>query len=214
MYEIQVSRERVKNHLQYDWWKYIIGVLATVFLWSMVTTMVRPQTPADKKVEIYLVGDYLLEEKAEPISDRILEEFPELLEVNFMHIPLGDDPQMEYMGRQKLMAMLASQTGDIFAFEKEEFEIMANQGAFMPLDDYIDDLKVWFSDEELEEYKSTVEGENESHYYGVPMESLGLFDETGYDVSNKVAGIMVYSKNQYRALNILKWILNNGMVKP
>lgn len=217
MYRVKLSRERVRNHIQYDWWKYLAGILITIFLWNMITTITSPKTPADKKLEIFLVGDYVLGEFMENMSNDILGDFPHLMEVNVINIPLGGDMEMDYMGRQKLLVMFGSQTGDIYIFSKDEFENFAVQGAFVPLDDFINENKDLINHGKLEKHKATYsEGETEiteEHYYGIPLDGIKLFENSGYDVSGKVAGIMVYSKNQDTAFNVLKWILNDGQLK-
>jgi len=215
MYQAVVNRETLQNHLHYDWWKYVVGIVVTIMMWSLVSTMNRPQTPPDKKVDIFLVGDYLLEENAEPISQRMLEDFPELLEINFINIPLGIDPELEIVGRQKLMVMTGAQEGDIFVFTKEEYERYAKQGAFMPLDDYIDqEITKYISAEELEEYKLSVEDEysedKQPHIYGIPLKGVTLLDDTGYNVEDKVLSIIAYSKNKEKAIEVMKWIVTKG----
>ena len=94
----------------------------------MITTISRPKTPADKKLEIFLVGDYVLSEFTENLANDILKDFPHLMEVNVINIPLGEDMEMDYMGRQKLMVMFGSQTGDIYIFSKDEFEKFVESG--------------------------------------------------------------------------------------
>lgn len=212
MYKVHVNKARLRNHIQYDWWKYIAGIVITMFLWSMITTMTTPKTPPEQLIDIFLIGDYAMDDATETISNDILDEFSNLLEVNISNIPLGDDPQMDYAGRQKLMVMVGSQTGDIYAFEKNEFKMMAEQGAFLSLDEYADQFKDIIDDVDLIEYEITdVEGEEDvSHYYGISMEGSDVFKDTGYDVSDKIMGVMAYSKNQSTALDVMKWILNNG----
>jgi len=218
MYRVQISRERVRNHIQYDWWKYLAAILITIFLWNIITTITKPKTPDDKKIEIFLVGEYVLPELMESLSNDIKEDFPHLLEVNVNNIPLGgEDMQMDYVGRQKLMVMLGSQTGDLYAFSKEEFEKIVEQGGFLPLDDFINENKDLIDQDKLEKYKVTyVKNETEvveEHYYGIPISDLKLFNNTGYDVSDKIIGIMAYSRNQENAFEVLKWILNEGELK-
>ena len=209
MYRIRINKTTLRNHIHYDWWKYATGILATIFIWSLITTITRPQTPPEKKLDIYMVGDYMLLDAVEPIENKILEDFPELLEVNIFNI--GLQGEMEYVGRQQLMVMLGSQSGDIFTFDEQEFKIIAEQGAFAPLDEYIEELKEFVSEEELEKYKFKALEEEEYHYYGVPMEGITLFKETGYDVSNKVMGVMAYSKNKEKAIEAVKWLLEKGV---
>ncbi len=213
MYHVEINQERFRNHIQYDWWKYIAGILATVFLWSLMTAITRPRTPDDKKLDIFLVGDYVLDEPIETISNNILQDFPNLLEVNIDSIPIGGDSGMDYAGRQKLMVMMGSQTGDIYVFDKVEFEKFAIQGAFLPLDDFIEQNKDLIDLDNLEKHKREIregEEESEAHYYGVPMDAVKIFDNTGYNSADKVLGITAFSRNQSSAFDVLKWILNNG----
>jgi maltose-binding protein MalE len=217
MYQVTINKERLQNHLSYDWWKYLLAILITVIMWSLVTAMTRPQTPPDKKVDIFLVGDYALDEYTEPVSQRILKEFPELLEVNIINIPIGEgiDPQLDMASRQKLMVMLGSQTGDIFVFNKQDYEQYAKQGAFIPLDDAIDeDIQQYVSMEELEDYKVAADpdyGENtQPRIYGIPLKGVTLFKDSGYKTDDKVISVMVYSQNMEKAVDVLKWILTEG----
>jgi ABC-type glycerol-3-phosphate transport system substrate-binding protein len=217
MYQVEVNKGTLQNHLHYDWWKYLAGILATVFVWSLVTAMTRPQTPAEKKVDIFLVGDYAMEEQLGPISQQILDDFPELLEINFMNIPLGIDPQMDMASRQKLMVMVASQSGDIFILNNEEYEQFAKMGAFISLDDLIDEeIQQYISLEQLEECKKSIESEDENedtepHIYGIPLKDVTLFKDTGYNTEDKILGVMAYSKNMEKAIEVMKWIISKGI---
>ncbi|HZJ57884.1 MAG TPA: hypothetical protein VFD89_06540 [Clostridia bacterium] len=215
MYRVKLNRERLKNHIQYDWWKYILCIIATIAIWNVVTTVTKPKTPADKKIEIFLIGDYMFDEPAAAVSEGILDDFPNLWEVNINNISLGgEDLQMDYMGRQKLMVMLASQTGDIYAFEKDEFAQIAEQGAFISLDEFVEENGDLIGEDRLGKSKKMIlEEDVEPHYYGISMNGLELFMDTGYDVSDKVIGIMGYSDNPSMAVEVLKWILNDGVKK-
>ncbi len=212
MYRVRLNKERLRNHIQYDWWKYVVCIIVTIAVWNLITTVTRPQTPPDKKIEIFLVGNYVLEESAMAISDRIIEDFPNLWEVNINNIARDkEDPQLDYMSRQKLMVMLASQTGDIYAFDKEEFAKIVEQGAFIPLDEFIEDNRSLIGDDRLEKAERIdTEFDSEPHYYGIPMDGLELFKNTGYDVSDKVIGMTIFSENPSMAVEVLKWILNDG----
>jgi len=218
LYKVQVNKAALQNHLHYDWWKYLIGILATVFLWSMVTAMTRPQTPPEKKVDIFLVGGFALQESLDALSLRMLEDFPQLLEINFTNIVLEGDTQLEFAGRQKLMVMLGSQTGDIFVFNRDEFELLARQGAFLPLDGLMDQkIAELIPSEELDEQKIAIEGEDglpgEPRIYGLPLKDTDVFDDAFFDVENKLIAVMAYSKNMDNAIEVVRWILDRK-IKP
>lgn len=166
MYQSNFNKGKVKNHFQYDKWKYILGILLVIFSWSMLSTVTAPRTPADKKVDIFLVGGYMMLDESTDYANTILDEFPELMEVNFLNITLGDE--MEYASRQRLMVMIGSQTGDIYSFTEDEFQAMAELGIFIPLDNY-PELLDHFTEEELEAGTFTTEDDPTPRIYGVPI---------------------------------------------
>jgi len=213
LYKIQVNKAALQNHLHYDWWKYVIGIIATVFVWSMVTAMTRPQTPPEKKVDIFLVGGFAFDEALNALSVKMLKDFPQLLEINFTNIVLEGDPQLEIAGRQKLMVMLGSQTGDIFVFSREEFEMLARQGAFLPLDGVMDDIiEAKIPYEEMDEHRIAVEDDEgqkgEPRIYGLPLNDTVVFDDAFFDVENKVIAVMAYSRNMENAVDVIRWLMD------
>jgi len=213
LYKIQVDRAAIQNHLHYDWWKYLIGIAATILIWTMVTTITRPQTPPEKKIDIFLAGGFAFDEALSALSARMLEDFPELLEINFTNIVLEGDPQLEFAGRQKLMVMLGSQSGDIFVFSRDEFEMLARQGAFLPLDGLIDDkIEELIPHEEMEAQKIAVEDEDgqpgDPRIYGLPLKDTAIFDDAFLDVENKVIAVMAYSRNIDNAIEVVRWMVD------
>jgi len=179
----------------------------------MVTTITRPQTPPEKKIDIFLAGGFAFDEALSALSARMLEDFPELLEINFTNIVLEGDPQLEFAGRQKLMVMLGSQSGDIFVFSRDEFEMLARQGAFLPLDGLIDDkIEELIPHEEMEAQKIAVEDEDgqpgDPRIYGLPLKDTAIFDDAFLDVENKVIAVMAYSRNIDNAIEVVRWMVD------
>ncbi len=83
MYRVKISKETIKNHFHYDKWKYIVGIFLSIFTWSLLATVTAPQTPPDKKVDLYLVGGFMMEEPAAEYAETMLVDFPELWEINW-----------------------------------------------------------------------------------------------------------------------------------
>ncbi|HOB20286.1 MAG TPA: hypothetical protein PK830_09050 [Candidatus Atribacteria bacterium] len=206
MYKIKINKEVLKNHIQYDWWKYAVSVAVTVLVWSMIVTVTAPRTPGDKKVDIYLVGGYMFEDPASKIEQRILSDFPDLLEINLHNILL--EGQMEYVGRQKFLAMLFGQEGDIFILDQKTFKDLAREGALLPLDDY-EGIKGRMTKEQIEKGTMAADESSEPKLYGVPLAGFKLFEDT-YDTKNAVLCIMSYSDNIPKAVEVTEWILENG----
>jgi len=206
VYRVKVDRDSIKNHFHYYKWKYIIGILVTVFSWNLLTTITAPKTPADKKIDIFLVGGYMLQEQADEYAKAIKADFPELLEVNITNIEIEGD--MGYAGWQKLMVMTGSQTGDIYSFPEETFKSMAELGNFMPLDDY-KELLSHFSEEQLKNYTFTTEYIPEPKIYGVPISDVESIGKSFFITENAVMGVTSYSQNSEKAVEVLKWIIEH-----
>lgn len=207
LYQSKLNKGKIKNHFQYDKWKYILGIALVIFSWSMLSTVTAPRTPADKKVDFFLVGGYMMTDESTEYANTILDEFPELLEVNFFNITLGDE--MEYASRQRLMVMVGSQTGDIFSFTEDEFEMMANSGIFIPLDDY-PELLSHFTEEELEAGTFITEDDPTPRIYGVPVSGVNPMSSSFYNTDNSLMGITAYSQNSEKAVEVLQWIIEHS----
>ena len=206
LYKSSLNKGKVKNHFQYDKWKYILGIVIVIFSWSMLSTVTAPRTPADKKVDFFLVGGYMMEDGSAEYANTILDEFPELMEINFLNITLGDE--MEYASRQRLMVMVGSQTGDIFSFTDDEFELMAELGIFIPLDDY-PELLSNFTEEELEAGTYATEDDPTPRIYGLPISGVEPMNSSFYNSENSLMGVTAYSQNIEKSVEVLQWIIEH-----
>jgi maltose-binding protein MalE len=206
MYKIRINKEVIRNHFHYDKWKYFLGIVLTIVSWSLLSSITKPETPPDRKVDIYLVGGSMLEEQASEYSDTVLADFPDLWEINLFNIPI--EGEMEYAGRQKLMVMTGTQTGDIYTFPKEDFEVMAEIGAFLPLDEYTD-LTKHFTKEQLGEYTKATEDDPTPRIYGLPVSDVEPMNKSFFQTENEVMCVMAYSKNSEKAIEVMQWILDH-----
>lgn len=243
MYDVKIDKMAIQNHFQYDWWKYLVIVLATIIIWNGVTNYkINKAIPEDERMEICLVGDFIYNDTTEQISERIIEEVGGLQKLDIINIPMlpleeqkkrmqgynlepqedkensedgnqnqiAIDPQLDLAGQQKLMVMIGSQSGDIYMFESDRYKLYAEQGAFMALDEYEEYIKELIGDEyadKLEELKVKSEDDDEPHLYGIPADSIKVFEDTGYNTEDKVLCIMAYSKKPEKAWNVAKWLL-------
>jgi len=216
MYKVPINRQTLQNHWQYDWWKYLLGVVLTSFLWYTVTVMTRPRTPDELKVDIYLVGEYYIQGYEGPVSQKILEDFPDLKEINFYSIPFNGNPNADIYSQQKLTIMVMTQTGDLFIMDRTHFNQLMREGSLLALDDLIDEeIRSLYSQEEWESVTGKIENdegepESEEHIYGIPMRGVTLLKDIGFPTEDKVIGVMGYSRNMDKAIEVMKWIIKNG----
>lgn len=234
MYDIKLNKTVVQNHIRYDWWKYVLLIFATIFIWTSVTNYkINKAIPEDERMEVYLVGDYMFDSSTEELSAKIMESMEGLQRLDFINIPMNPlqeqikqiegrdvddepnpfllDPQTDMAGQQKLMVMIGSQSGDIFFFEEDMYRLYAEQGAFMDMEEYIHDMEdTWIDAAGLDSLKVQGEEDEKPILYGLPAKSIVAFEDTGYDVENKIICIMAYSKKPDKAWKVTKWLLEGN----
>lgn len=65
--KLPITKRRVRNHLTYAWWQYVLLVCLAVFGWNLIYTTTRYRSPEHLKVEWYGEG-YVATEQQEQID--------------------------------------------------------------------------------------------------------------------------------------------------
>lgn len=212
MYNVKLNKERLKHHMQYEWRLYLLYAIGAVLCWSVLTSVFAYRVPDEEKIEIYLVGEYVFEERLDNLEQSLRLEFPDIEEIEIYQISFTGTDDNDMYAQQKLMVMLGSQTGDIYFFHKEDFRALIKQGLFYPLDDL---LGMEADDYILEEEYDYTKGiaidldETEEKLYGMTMYDSVMFENTGYITEEKIMGVTGYCKNPDDAIRVLKWIKDN-----
>jgi len=211
-YTIRRGKEVWRNHIRYDWWRYVAFLAVAILLWSMVSTSLSKVPPAER-VDIYLISDYADTAGLEDLAQEMLPDFPELREINFISIPSADEG--DYLNQQKLVVNVAAKQGDIYIGSVEEMTSLAEQGLFQPLEESWGDtlLSDYIPQDELTLYLEQAVDENEPHYYGAPADQFTVFEEYFYDPAHKVMGVPYYSINKEKAQRIMAWLLIHSAEK-
>lgn len=164
-----VTRDRLRDHFSYSWWKYgLLAVLAFMF-WSILYSMTAYRPPEEKKVilGVYSSGSHVNATAYMQEVQRI--HMPEMEAVEPMYIL----PDQQY-GDMILMTRIAANDCDIYVLPTQQFQSWASQGACQPLDVVAPDLVA-----ELEAAGISLSrgrrqnGETgEKHLYGIPCKEL------------------------------------------
>lgn len=211
-YTIRRGRQVWRNHIRYDWWRYVIFIAVAALGWSMVSTALS-KTPPEKKVDVFLLTDYADVAGLEALAEEMLSDFPELLEINFINIPTANTE--DYTTQQRLVVNIAAQQGDIFIGSAEEMTALAQQGLFDPLESNWPDniLSSYVPQDQLGVYLEFTESESTPHYYGAPIDQIALLEEYLYAPEHKVMGVPYYSLNKEMALRVMAWLYQYGVEK-
>ena len=211
-YTLRRGKEVWRNHMRYDWWRYLVFVAVAGLLWSMASSALD-KVPPEEKVDIYLISDYAEVEGLEDLAEEMLLHFPELREINIINIPNADESQ--YIYQQKLVVNIAANQGDIFIGAEEEMKDLAEQGLFDPLEEGWGDtlLSSYIGDDDLTLYLEQTADGTTPHYYGAPADRFTIFSEYFYHTEHKVMGVPHYSVNKETAQRVMVWLLENSTGK-
>lgn len=141
MMDNKITKERLNNHLEYDWFKYILFILAAIFLWVFIYS-VLDKAKDYQKLDIFVTV---------PFSDEKAQEF----ETDFIKYlnSLGDDTIKEvnfiyhnYYDQNTIHAILATSfaTYDLVIAQEDAFRYLAASGRLVSFDfeyDFVSDQR-------------------------------------------------------------------------
>ena len=51
-----INAETLRHHFTYSWWKYVLALVAGIFLVNFLFTVTKPRIPEEKRVDFYIYG--------------------------------------------------------------------------------------------------------------------------------------------------------------
>lgn len=202
-----VNQKTLTQHFTYNWWKYLLLILFSIFGVNMLYTVTAYRAPAEKKITFYVYGyadTDSLDAYMEEVRKNDLPDMEEMRSFTIMN--------EGYYGSMQLTTYLAAGEGNLYLLPRDQFISMASEGAFLPLEND-EELMALFNEAGISLQsgwrKNTEEGE--THLYGIPQSKLpGLtryaWADGGY------LGIAVTGQNEENTLTFLR-ILCRDMIK-
>ncbi len=124
-----VTAERLRQHLQYSWWIYLLAVALTVFGLNILFTMTAPRPADNQKVELLVLGGGREDVFSAYLEHVRAERFPEQ-EVFSASLFTDMESGMAGIGTR----MFAGE-GELLLLPEENFKSYASQGLFVALDE-------------------------------------------------------------------------------
>jgi hypothetical protein len=218
--DINITKKRLNNHLSYDWWKYLAIVVAAVFFWSLVMTMIAPRLHYGKKLEVFLFLSNSYEAaNAEKLHGNLLEAYKETdtIEVYLNHYAPDASGTSEIISTR-----MATQEGDFYAFgtsgdpASNLYGYYVDQGLYVDFDTLIADAKAYYDDRQTEE---TFRAEN-GKKYNTDAKMLAAYAEyeaprkRANDYARRLEGY-IYNDNRTRYANLFyryaRYSVTNGL---
>lgn len=204
MNETRITKERIRNHFTYGWWKYLLLGILAIFGWNMLYTMTAYRAPKDKRLDIYFVTYAIPNETQEWFQAQIIELFPQLEDSSCVSIAYseGDD----YYGNIQLTTYVGAGDGDIYIMTRDRFNSFKESGVFVPLDDAISTGALNLRGIDVTSGIATDE-DGVTAVYGIPAESLYGMMYKDIDNRNLMICVMGYSANQDLAIEFIDWLI-------
>lgn len=208
MADNRITKQRLRNHWAYGWWKYLLAAVCVVFGVNMLFTVTAYRSPEHKKIELYLCSGWADAEKAQAdLWPVLLEIAPDQEELTVMNIDLTSE---DYYSVMQFSTYLAAQQGDILLIPRSEMKKYASEGAngfFAELTPYIESGVLSVGDVDL----TGMMYENESGemgVFGIPTDMLYGLLGYGIDPADSVLAVTAYSGNEENCVRLLNAMLS------
>lgn len=215
MISLKMSKERVKNHLAYSKWWYIITLALIFIIFNFTYNASAPKVPDWLKVDITVYGNGYLDTGGSRDWEAEMLELTggDQKEVNLMSMSLGSNEGEAYQMLEVLAARMAAGEDDILILPTVYVQAYIKQGAFMPLEDYfsIDDIENLPEDLDIANYYGILdEGAGEDtkeHLYALPLDGAERFYELGISPDELSIMILIYTENFENAIKCVDFIV-------
>lgn len=206
-----LQKDRIRTHFTYGIWKYALLVVAAIFGWNLIYTTTAYRPPDELKVEFYVVSGSANRESLEAEMAVIHQEvLPDMEQVSVVTMMGGEDPNAV----MQLSVYVMAGDGDVYLLPYSDFYNYAKQGAFMPLDEYVESGALNIEDLDVSRGYQTIEIEdvdNESHLYGIPTKDLnGFIDNYFIDSRDMVLCILYRNGNDENSVKFMDYMVQKN----
>ena len=209
-----VDGARVKTHLTYTFWLYILVAVAAFFGWNLLYTVTQYRAPEEKRIDLYIQSSTVSQQYAEAFMEPIWKECVPEMEVVDTVMLLSNS--QDYYTSMQLTVYIMAQEGDIYVLSSSDFKSYAAQGVFIDLQPYIDNGQLDLSGIDLSAGQIAQVDENglpkgERAQFGIPLSSLyGYATGMGLDNRDLILGVTVFSGNEENVITFLNGLIAAG----
>ena len=205
-----ITKQTIREHWNYSWWKYALLVILALVGWNLVFTMTAYHPPEEKKVAMYVlgVGD---EGKLDSYMEQVrLTAMDDMEEMNSVFMTYD-----ETYTTMQIMVYLAAGEGDLYTLNKEMFQSYASQGAFLPLEE-IPGLMDMLTEAgvKLDKGLRTNSENGEKHLYGIPLADFPGLSDFLYTYEESYLSIAALNGNDENCVKFLNIFLQDMLKAP
>ena len=205
-----ITRQRIRNHLTYAWWKYLLLICVAVFGWNIFYTVTRYQPPEEKKVimHLYAYADQnALNAYMAEINATLM---PEMEEMTSVYTGLDDT-----YGEMIFATHIAVSEGDIYLLNRDYFQRHASSGVFLPLEDQ-EELIAMLEEAgvSLSQGWRTETETGERHLFAIPCANLPGLTAYVPDPTDVYLAVLYNNQNDENVLKFLNFFIADLLKDP
>jgi len=205
-----VTKQTLRTHFTYSWWKYALLAVLAVFGIDLLYTVTAYRPPEEKKVQLYIMG-YSDEEALDAYMASVWQEYLPDMEVVEAHTFTNDGT---YAAMQ-LSTYMAAGEGDVYLLPREQFIGSAASGAFVPLENDPELMAIF--DEagiSLQNGWRRDSSTGETHLFGIPQSKLpGLTAKYAYAEDGYLA-VLITNRNDENVMKFLRVLCRDMLTAP
>ena len=214
MVKDRLTAAKLRNHIAYDLWKYVLLVVGVWFGVDLLFAQTAYRSPQDKRVDVCImsatVTDDLMASFFQPLWQEAVPDM-ELVEGTIL-TPMSEEDMYADM---VIITRLAAADGDIYMLPADRFKSLATQGWFLPLDELVESGTINAEGLTLDSCRLTVVDSEtqtaQTHLYGIPTDTLyGFMDGLQYDNRGCVMAIVVNNGNDDAVIRFFNALLQAG----
>ena len=201
----RITKQRIKNHIQYGKWHYIAAIIAVVVIINLAYTISTPRYPNENKVSIIIYATIANEEVLDEWEKAMLK----LLAEDQRKVEMTATVPIDISTQGVVVARIAAKEDDILVMDIEHIKSYVNKGAFLPLDENmnLDKIINMYPDVDWGQYSAKIEESEDAHIYWLPLCMVTGWGDLQMSGDDLGIAILSNSENVSNAVICLEYIL-------
>lgn len=214
------TKVNLRHHVQYNAWKYLLLIVASIFLVDLVYTMTAYRSPEDKRIDVYIQNAAVDQNEIDAVFEQMrLDKLPDVEQISSYSLMTGSAEDVYAV--QQLTTYLAAGEGDIYILTGEDFKRYASQGVFVDFSELIEQgtLKAdgmdlsggYVAIQEYDEKSDSMVAVSQQRLYGIPLSQLpGFTQEFGIYNQNMYLSMTVFNGNDENVLLFINQLIERS----
>ena len=200
-----ITSRKIRNHLHYSLWKYLLLIVIAMFGWNLIYTTTRYRSPENLKVEFYAEGNMMASERLQPLADIIHRDvMPSMEEVTATIVSFDDT-----YGDMQLTVWVSAGQGDVYMLSAKRFASMAGNDATLDLQPFIDNGSLHPDGIDLANGFVTNSETGKRTLMGIPADSLTGLEQYGLTPKGMVLCVLANNGNDEYTVKFLDYLLTH-----